>query len=258
MEIFAITSAVRDTFGKQLSEIYRWQRYRTSETDAEWQEFLGPTAVGLSHQELLVYLADGFTDQECFSPEQKELFLAACAVHDIGEIQYGDIPAPLKTQQDEQDEAVVALELIEKLKPLYSFVGYLKHAYMQVVCRGDEKHYAFFIAIQETEYIMTILNGYRFLKKHNRKDIKKWELMIAPIINHLHRVVEFARIYPNSIGNYLSLVTDELHSLIDDASEYATEKQQPELRECKAVLRQWQTIILTRNDVTVRSPIVPV
>ncbi len=88
---------------------------------------------------------------DSLNPDTFLQFCLALAVHDIGEMTYGDIPAPDKTQNDDQKENRAALKLIQALPDADRLI----EAYRQVVAGENLALHTLFRAIEKTEYFLT-------------------------------------------------------------------------------------------------------
>lgn len=193
-----VQTAVREQYGAQLAKVERWSRFRSEESTKEWLQLLGPTAVVLSHQELLVDISRDILGNS-LEAEQLLVVLLAMSVHDIGESVKGDIAAPDKTAADDKSEARVALQLIKTLPHAEEVAS----AYSQVVAGENAALHTLFKAIERTEYFLTGIHLFEQLEKRQDKPEKLW-LMVARILAFdLPKVLEYAQMFPETIGKYL-------------------------------------------------------
>lgn len=224
-----LATALRQTkAGESLAGIYRWSSFRSSETDADWRELLGATAIDIEHGELMYELGSIFLEQEKgrFTPEQEELFLYGFLVHDFGEAiidenGIGDVSAQIKTTEHEKIENGIARAVIDSLPVDPTLKDKLLLSYQQVVEGGDPELHKAFKALEKTEYVMTALIAYQNCRSREEQG-KSGILLEKPMVGRvlvidLSKVLNvFAPEYPSSIGRYVR----SMEPVIEEAYQY--------------------------------------
>lgn len=189
---------VRDLYGPRLQKIERWAKFRTTETTEKWLELLGPTAVLLSHQEHLVEITYRLLT-DLIPPEELTILLLAQAVHDLGELTKGDIPAPIKTEKQEKVEHAAALKLIKQVSECEE----IAHCYHEVVMGENAAAHSLFKAIEKSEYVMTAMHVFEKIRYENHtKHDNLWLLVVRVIALDLPKALDYAVSFPDSIGTY--------------------------------------------------------
>lgn len=190
---------IRSTYGESLAKIERWSPFRQGETTEEWCRLLGPTATVDTHQEYIVDLAEFLlADTKLISPEEKETFLLASLVHDLGEMAISDIPSPLKTDQDQRHEWQHALVFLSSL----TFSKEATDAYRQVVMGENMVLHQLFKAIEKSEYFITAMNLFEQVTRHRLQKENLWQLIAKVLAYDSPGVLQHAQQYPTTLGKY--------------------------------------------------------
>jgi len=207
-------------FATQLAEMERWTGFQDKETREEWLDLLGPTAIVLSHQE-------HFTDfvekgGQSIEKEILSILLLASAIHDMGEIKVGDIPASEKTTADEEIESVAAIAIINLLELDLENLALLEFAYKEAIAGENAVLNFLFKAFEKTEYLDTAIHV--FQKLNEGLEMTHGKFLIARVLAiNLPQILSFAEQLPNSIGEYL-MANQELITNMFDFSEEAVTK----------------------------------
>lgn len=227
-----ILTALRQTpAGESLTTLYRWSFFRKQESNDDWRDVLGATAIDFSHGQVMYGVGRTFLSHEQgrFTPEREKTFLLGLLTHDFGEAtvegieSVGDVPAIFKTSDDERKESVVAREVIRRLDVDDETRASLWFAYEQVVEGKDQELHDAFRALERTEYLMTALkvfqNGNR-RRAEGKEGIQQERLLVGRVLVKDIPVIltEYVPQYPDSIGMYLKTVAP----IIDEA--YAATK----------------------------------
>ncbi len=201
--------------GKSLKKTYRWQQFRTDESNKKWREALGATGQVFTHGDLFYHIGEVFLKFENgkFTPEEQETFLYGLAVHDIGEAiidgkGVGDIGAYMKKASDEKREVKIAYKATESLKLPDELKAKLLDSYKKVVEGEDPKLHRAFKALEKTEYILTAMKVYqngKRMRKQGKRPLKYEAALVGRVL-----VFDLAKDldvyipeYPNSIGRML-------------------------------------------------------
>jgi len=215
--------------GESLATTYRWSAFRSKESDSDWREILGATAIDISHGELMYQIGRNFLKSEKgrYSPEQEETFLYGLLVHDYGEAiidgkGIGDVSTQIKTKAHETAEISIAKQVIYSLPLDDELIEKLIYSYEQVVEGGDPELQAAFKALEKTEYVMTALKTYqncRTRELRGRSGVTLEQAMVGRVlIMDLAKILEtHALAFPNSIGEYIR----SMEEVIDEAYDYS-------------------------------------
>lgn len=214
--------------GVSLSSTYRWKFFRSSESDTDWRDILGATAIDFSHGVLMFRIGDDFLQRERnrFTQEQKDTLLYGLLVHDFGEAiiggeGVGDVSTQVKTKSDYVEEVDMAWKVIYSLDIDHELAVDLIYSYQQVVMGGDPKLHHAFKALERLEYVMTALKTYQNCRRRETRGETGVELEQAMVgrvlLFDLAKVIDiYAGEYPDTIGLYLH----NMEPMIDEAYAY--------------------------------------
>lgn len=219
-ELSQIQSAIRKSpLGEKLSQIERWQRFRTQETTQEWLDLLGPTAVVLSHQEyfvdFVILLTNGLSENE-----RRQLVLAT-SVHDLGEAQIGDIASPDKKLSDEIIEIDFALKAILSLPLGHELIEELVSSYEAAIRGDDEVLHLLFKALEKTEYLDTAIHVYQSLEGGKTME-KGWTMISRVLALDLPQIIFYAEALPNIVGQFLLAHVDVIDEMFNQSEKFVT------------------------------------
>lgn len=219
-ELSQIQLAIRQSpLGEKLSQIDRWQRFRTNETKQEWLELLGPTAVVLSHQEYFVDFVSAWVNG--LSQNMQRQLILATSVHDLGEAQIGDIASPDKKPSDEVIEIDFALKAILSLPLDHGLIEELVLSYESAVRGDDEVLHLLFKALEKTEYLDTAIHVYGSLQ--SGKDMEKGWIMISRVLAlDLPKIIHYAELLPNIVGQFLLAHVDKIDEMFEQSERFVT------------------------------------
>ena len=225
-----LATALRSTkAGDSLASTYRWSLFRTDETNSDWREILGATAIDISHGELMYQIGRNFLKLEegRYTPQQEETLLYGILVHDFGEAiidgnGIGDVSAQIKTKEHEAIEVNIAKLVISTLPLEDELIEKLIYSYEQVVEGGDPELQQAFKALEKTEYVMTALKAFQNCRRREvegKSGVTLEKAMVGRVIViDLPKVLDIHTVaYPNSIGRYVRSMDD----VIDEAYEYS-------------------------------------
>jgi hypothetical protein len=113
----AIQAFEESEYGEILKKQIRFAPFKPDHiSNDEWERTLGADVNNLKHMKLMKGLCRSFSKTEGLSKEDTELLVLVASVHDWAEAIVGDIPAPLKTEQDKETEKKHLNELLEEFK----------------------------------------------------------------------------------------------------------------------------------------------
>ncbi len=254
-----------------LKSIYRWSTFRVNETDEEWREALGPTAIDYEHGYLMVDLAVDFLahEKDRFTEPQQRKFLLGIMLHDFGESilkgnddSIGDVSAQIKTTEHEKKESIIARVVINSLDLDESIKEEMITAYHDVVEGGDPELNKYFKAIEKSEYVLTAMQVYlhgKWQRSIGKKGIENEIPLVGRVlVKDLPKVLEnYAKEYPSIASRFRSdsKLIDEMfaHTLpwLKTAKEWA---KMPEDHESLAnnFEKVWKDFKKTTKVVTLR------
>ena len=216
-----IRETVRSSeFAAQLAEMERWTGFQDKETREEWLDLLGPTAIVLSHQEHFTDFVEKWGQN--IEEEILSILLLASAIHDMGEIEVGDIPASEKTAADEEVESVAAIAIINLLKLDLENLALLEFAYKEAIAGENAVLNFLFKAFEKTEYLDTAIHV--FQKLNEGSEMTHGKFLIARVVAiNLPQILTFAEQLPSSIGEYLKANQESITNMFDFSVEAVLE-----------------------------------
>lgn len=215
--------------GKSLKKIYRWQQFRTNESNKKWREALGATGQVLTHLDLFYHLGSHFSNCEDgrFTTDERETFLFGLTLHDIGEstnfdLSVGDIGAYMKTSADEKKEFKIAHIAIDSLGLPQEVKSKLHDSFRDVIEGKNPKLHNAFKALEKTEYVLTAMKVYqngKRMRELGKKPLRHEAPLVGRVLVYdLAKVLDvYAPAYPASIGMLFS----RTESLIDEMFAYS-------------------------------------
>ncbi len=203
--------------GPSLIQTARWSGFRAGESDEEWLQALGPSAFIMSHMKwfyqyhlVLVEFENDLT------PIQRLILKYGTLTHDVGEarvngVGVGDIAAHMKTTDHEQQEAEIAMQILDSLDVEESVRRDLKLGYRLIVMGEDPLLNRIHKAYERLEYVSTALNVFR-----NRGIANEGKMVRRVLTNDLSKVLD---LYGDltSVNVYLSF----MRGVIDKAFEWS-------------------------------------
>lgn len=204
-------------YGMILKQNPRWSSYKPDGLPlSEWQHALGIDVNNFDHLMLSLRLTQSFlvscenpyskwagsTSADAqFSSDEAELLCLGSLIHDWGEAIVGDIPEPLKGQQDSDEELVVLQNIVNKFcitDDIDHLQGVMRTAIEEVLMNEGSKLWKAFNAIEKAGYVRTACNAWRKHKSGRYKycDASLYALATQSIPRHVQQITHYATIYP--------------------------------------------------------------
>lgn len=208
----------RSEYGKKLRDQVRFGPYKPQDLpNKEWEKILGRDVNNLYHMPFTAYMTRRFVNK-CRAPgknwgknisphvtfyleEEKSLVFAA-QVHDWGEAVIGDIPAPFKTNADEEKELEILKKMVIDLlsRRDKSLSLRVKKSVEEVMEDRSSKLGMAFDAVERMGYVKVGLRAWRMKDsfsgelKERLFNLATWE--IAPVKREGEKLRKYAEIYP--------------------------------------------------------------
>lgn len=207
----------KSKIAEKLWRTKRWTNYWSGERSVAWLDKLGPTAIVLIHQEYFIDFIENW-GASSLSSDDLDILLLAASIHDLGEGETGDKADPEKNEEDDLAEAKAAIAVIQSLALEETLITRLIAIYTKVVAGEDKKLYGIFRALEKTEHLDTGILVYRNWKNKSEHSLSEenTRAMIRSVLDFtLPMVLEFAKEYPDIVGNYLREHKEEISGMIE-------------------------------------------
>ncbi len=208
------------SYGKKLKSEIRFGPYKPqSLTNQEWIKILGRDVNNLYHMPFTSRLTIRFlngcsspyaswnkklSDLAIFNQAEKDALVLAATIHDWAESVIGDIPAPLKTLDQEKEELKVlkglVVELLGSRSKYKQFVPTINSAIDNVIENRNSKLGMAFDAIERMGYYKVGLRAW-ILRNRYPGELQERLLMLgsgptAPIKREREKLFYYSGIYP--------------------------------------------------------------
>lgn len=104
-------------YGKKLASDIRFSLFKPeSVSNEDWVKLLGADVNNLKHMKLMYGFCKSMLDNssDIFSEEERNILLVTALFHDWAEAVVGDIPSPIKTEEDEKIEKQILIDIFNK------------------------------------------------------------------------------------------------------------------------------------------------
>lgn len=213
--------------GRNLNKETRFHFFQpVAVSNKSWVDAAGADTNNLLHMLETYNLTKAFlSENDSFSEKEKRLLEFSAIVHDMAEAVTGDIPRPIKTNEDEQEEMVILSGILNHfLEPemvetdRHDLIGDV----IDVLVEKESKLGKAFNAIENLGYNMTALNSWRTYRMLEYKDSEKElrdglrKLSHEVMIGDIPKLIDYSREYP-FIRNYLLNNEDYIIDILNDA-----------------------------------------
>lgn len=268
-ERFSVTE-----YGKTLRDEIRFSYFAKGVSKDKWKQILGVDVNNLEHMPLTYSLTRFFLRycrREEFSTDKQEVLLLTSIIHDWPEAIFGDIPRPLKTEEDEKKERELLPTMIDEvlLKPISSeilepilsrapvdLIGLPNNVQRAIEAAfvKDTKLSEAFNIIENIGYLRTSLRAWQKSNSKGLPENLNYQLKCLAngvIANTIECLISYSDVYP-AVGIFLAKMQDVISNAFNNMPNatfniYAREEREERKIQFESAKKAWYEYLMTKS-----------